>query len=107
MIMRTNNNDSELAYYLKIIEFFQNQTQDPESIELWKNKSLIELMKVLKRTKNKLLVRNALLIIISLFEHLPPDLFNNKGINANLLNKEEKATLKSILRNEIVDDLSN
>ncbi len=103
MTMCTSDNESELKYYLEIIEFFQKHSPDAENIELWKDKSLMKLMKVLKRTKNKLLVRNALILMISLFEHLPPDLFNNKGISANLLNKEEKSFLKSILKTEFMD----
>jgi hypothetical protein len=107
MTMCTRNNESELNYYLEIIEFFQNHSEDDENTELWKDKSLMELMRVLKRTRNKLLVRNALILIISLFEHLPPDLFNNKGINAHLLNKEEKASLRSILKTALIDELLN
>jgi len=107
MIMSNTNNEAELKYYLKIIDFFQNQSNDSENVELWKDNSLIELMKVLKRTKNKLLVRNALLLLISLFENIPPDLFNNKGISANLLTKEEKASLKSILKNEFIEEFPN
>jgi len=105
--MSNTNNEKELNYYLEIIEFFQTQTQDSEFIELWKDKSLMELMKVLKRTKNKLLIRNSLILLITLFEHLPPDLFNNKGVNAKILNKEDKKSLKSILRTEFIDEITN
>ena len=96
--MSNTNNEKELSYYLEIIEFFQTQTQDSESTELWKDKSIMELMKVLKRTNNKLLIRNALILLITLFEHLPPDLFNNKGI---------KESLKSILRTEFINEVPN
>ena len=90
-----------------IIEQFQKQHQSPEDVELWKDKSIIKLMQVLKRTNNKLLARNALIIIISLFEHLPPDLFNNLGTNANVLKKEERESLKSILKTEFIDEIAN
>ena len=107
MRMSNTNNEKELNCYLEIIEFFQHQSQDPESIELWKDKSIMELMKVLKRTNNKLLIRNALILMITLFEHLPPDLFNNKGINTKILNKEDKESLKSILRTEFINEVPN
>jgi len=50
----SNHSDtSEFDYYSSIIEFFQNPSANKESIELWKNKSFIELMKVLERKTSR------------------------------------------------------
>ena len=60
----SNNYDiSELDYYSNIIEFFQNPNANKETIELWKDKSFIELMKVLERTSRKEFVKNAILVV--------------------------------------------
>lgn len=102
MSMSNSNDDSELEYYVRIVDYFQNHKDlaDRETLELWKYKSLIELMKVLKRTHNKDFVRNALILIMSLTEHVPPDVFENLGINANSLKNDEKDSLVSILKAE-------
>ena len=107
MDMPINSEEVELDYYIKIVEFFQSNNLDRNTIEIWRSKSLIELMKVLKRTKNKEFVKNALIFIISLFEHIPPDLYSNRGINAEILNKKDKETYLSILKTEFIDDLPN
>ena len=105
--MPQNSEDFELAYYIKIIDFFQSNNIDRDKIEIFKSKSLIELMKVLKRTKNKEFVTNAILLIISLFEHESPDLFNIRGIKAEILNEKDKESYLSILKAEFIDEIPN
>jgi len=101
------NDEIELEYYTKIIDFFKTQPSNRESIEIWKSKSFIELMKMLERTKNKGLVQNAIILIISLFEQLPPDLYNNRGMNANFINKKDKKSYLSVLKSEFIDEIPN
>jgi hypothetical protein len=105
--MPKNSKDYELDFYIKIIEFFQSNDVDRETTEIWKNKSLIELMKVLKRTKNKEFVKNAILLIISLFEHIPPDIYNNKGVNTEIMKEKDKESYLSILKTEFLNDIPN
>jgi hypothetical protein len=105
--MSNANDELELKYYTKIINFFKSQPSSKESIEIWKSKSFIELMKVLERTKNKQLVKNAIILIISLFEQLPSDLYNNRGKNANLINKKDKKSYLSLLKSEFMDEIPN
>jgi len=90
--MSTNSGNFELDYYLRIIDFFQNQKNISETTEIWKSKSFIELMKVLKRTNNKRtnkkeFVKNAIILILSLFDEMPADTYINRGIEINSLNK--------------------
>jgi hypothetical protein len=104
----SNNNDTyELDYYISIIDFFQNQNTDRETKEIWKNKSLIELMKVLKRTRKTEFVKNAIILILSLSDHMPPDNYNSRGIKVNSLTSGEKLSYVNLLKSEFINDLPN
>ena len=105
--MSNNNENYELDYYLSIIDFFQNQTAIKETTEIWKNKSFIELMKVLKRTRKKEFVKNAIIFILSLFDEMPPDNYNNKGIKVNSLASEDKLSYVNLLKSEFINDIPN
>ena len=104
----SNNGDySEMDYYSDIIEFFQNPNVNNETIEIWKDKSLIELMKVLERTSRKEFVKNAILLILSLFDEHPPDIYTSRGTNVNSLDNREKKSYMSVLKREFIDELPN
>ena len=105
--MANSNEEYELDYYLSIIDFFQNENSNPETTELWRNKSFIQLMKVLKRTRRKEFVKNAIILILSLFDELPPDSYNNKGIKPNSLTNSDKISFINILKSEFVNDIPN
>jgi len=107
MNMSTNNENYELDYYLSIIEYFQNQDTNRETTEIWKNKSFIQLMKVLKRTRNKEFVKNAIILILSLFDKMPPDFYSSRGIQVNSLTNSEKLTYVNLLKSEIANDIPN
>jgi len=84
----------------------KNQNANKETIEIWKNKSFIELMKVLERkTSRKEFVKNAILLILSLFEEHPPDIYTNRGTNVNSLDNGEKNSYLSLLKTEFADEL--
>ncbi len=101
------NDDLEMEYYTKILDFYQNQKFDKETIEIWKSKSYIELMQVLKRTHNKNLVKNAIILILSLFEELPLDIYESSGQSVRELTQEDKNSYISHLRSEFVDEFPN
>ena len=105
--MSNNSDNYELDYYLSIIDFFQNQTAIKETTEIWKNKSFIELMKVLKRTSKKVLVKNAIILILSLFDEMPPDNYNNRGIKVNSLTNGDKLSYVNLLKSEFINDIPN
>jgi len=107
MNMSTNNENYELDYYLSIIEYFQNKDTNRETTEIWKNKSFIQLMKVLKRTRNKEFVKNAIILILSLFDKMPPDFYSSRGIQVNSLTNSEKLTYVNLLKSEIANDIPN
>ena len=105
--MSNNNDNCELDYYLSIIEYFQNQDTNRNTTEIWKNKSFIQLMKVLKRTRNKEFVKNAIILILSLFDKMPPDFYSSRGIQVNSLTNSEKLTYVNLLKSEIANDIPN
>jgi len=105
--MSNNNDNNELDYYLSIIDFFQNQDSNRETTEIWRNKSFIQLMKVLKRTRNKEFVKNAIILILSLFDELPPDMYNSRGIKVNSLTNSDKLSYVNLLKSEFANDIPN
>jgi len=102
--MKINNSydEFELDCYLKIIDFFQHKKVDKEKTEIWKSQSLIELMDFLDRSKNKTLVANALILILSLFEDIPPDIYNNRGVDINRISEKDRRFLISKLKEEFL-----
>lgn len=96
------DNQLELETYLTIIDFFQNEKKDRPNTELWKTKLLIKLMKCLERPQNKIVVRNAIILLISLFERIPPDIYNNRGVDTGLIAARDKAPIISLLKKEVL-----
>ncbi|MFW9826481.1 MAG: hypothetical protein ACFFEY_02555 [Candidatus Thorarchaeota archaeon] len=102
MKISKNGEEFELDFYLQIIDLFQDEEINREKKRIWINKSIIELMKYLKRTRNRRLVANALILILSLFEDLPPDLYNNRGVNINRISQKDKEFLIKDLKEEFL-----
>ena len=102
--MKINNTteDFELDCYLKILEFSQNENVNREQTEIWKDRSLIELMKLLDKKKNRVLVTNAIILMLSLFEDIPPDTYNNRGVNINRISVEDRKSLIADLKEEFL-----
>ncbi|MHA2281460.1 MAG: hypothetical protein ACXAC5_11450 [Promethearchaeota archaeon] len=96
------NEDLELDCYLKILDYFKESKVNKEDTEIWKNQSFIELMKLLEQKKNKNLVTNAIILILSLFEDIPPDTYNNRGVNINRISIEDRKSLIAGLEEEFL-----
>jgi len=107
MNISNKSDNSELDYFLSIIDFYQNQNTNKETAELWKDKSFIELMNVLKITRKKEFVKNAIILILSLIDQMPPDTYNKGGIKANSLINGDKLSYVNILKSEFIDDIPN
>ncbi len=90
--MATDNNEflEESDYYTKILNIFLKEGNQQKMKELWKDRSIIELMSNVKKHKNKYHIKNALIVLLSLFDDIPPDLFNNVGTSIETLSKEDK-----------------
>jgi hypothetical protein len=102
MKISNDNENFELGCYLKIIDYSQNDKISKENTEIWKNQSLIELMKLFAQKKNREIVTNALILILSLFEDIPPDTYNNRGVDINGISREEKKSLIAGLKAEFL-----
>ena len=96
------NNDFELNCYLKILDYFQKDGLDKENTEIWKDQSFIELMKLLEQKKNEDLVSNSIILMLSLFEDLPPDTYNTRGVDINRISIEERKSLIAGLEEEFL-----
>ena len=102
MKINTHGNELELDLYLKIIDYSQKEKSTREEFEIWKNKSIIELMNYLKRSQNRTFVANALILILSLFEDYPPDIYNNRGTSTNRISEKDKEFLIEDLKEEFL-----
>lgn len=97
-----NNEDFELDCYLKILEYSQNDKISKENTEIWKNQSLIELMKLFVQKKNRDIVTNALILLLILFEDIPPDTYSNQGVDIKGISREERKFLIAGLKAEFL-----
>ena len=102
MKINTNSKEFELELYLKIVDVFQNDTISPENKEIWKNQSIIQLMNLLERTQNRTFVTNALILLLSISEDNPPDIYSNRGRNVNCISDKDKKSLILELENEFL-----
>ena len=93
--------DKELECYSNIINLFSKFDKDPITIEKWKNNLITRLMNALKEPKNESWLKNALIILLSLVDKKPSDLYANMGENFNILSKEEKELILSKLKEEL------
>ena len=85
--------DYELEFYEKVMASYAKNCQDKGNLEICRCHLLIELMEILKETKNKEFVKNTLLVINSLYGNCPPDLYDSVGTDIDNLTSEEKETL--------------
>ena len=100
MVEKNDINQKEVDCYTKIINLFLKIGKDPITIETWKDKAIVKIMKVLKDPKNKRWVQNALIILLTLFDDNPPDLYSNIGNNVKILSDEERQQVISKLKEE-------
>jgi protein tyrosine/serine phosphatase len=102
MKISENNDDFELECYLKILNYFQKDKINKENTEIWKNQAFIKLMNLLEQKKNRDVVTNAIILILSLFEDIPPDTYNNRGVNINRISGKDRISLVANLKDEFL-----
>ncbi|MHA2397324.1 MAG: hypothetical protein ACXADU_00350 [Promethearchaeota archaeon] len=100
--MGNNLTHSEMECYQIIFDSFQCEKASRERLELWKNRALIKLMKLLENKRNRILVTNAIILLLSLCEDFPPDNYNTHGADINSLSSRNKKFLIDDLRNEFL-----
>jgi hypothetical protein len=89
--------------YEQIISFFKKvPNKEKTDIEKWKYQIYRKLMNMMEQPREKMVVRNAILLILSLFSDLPPDLYNSRGKELeNISSNSRKTEILSDLREEI------
>ena len=80
--------DSDLECFSKIWDYYYKEIVNHKYQQIPISLLIIKLMNILKRTNDKALITKALLITISFFPHVPADLYNNRGIEMDLLPKK-------------------
>jgi len=98
------NSLDEGELYEKIINIFLKEGEKPNIKEIMKSKSIIELMEKLKNNKDKELARNALVVLLSLYDDFPPDLFHNLGTDIEKLSEEDRIEALKKLKESFLND---
>ncbi len=80
----------ELNCYTRILNIFLKVGDDPRLKNIWKSRAMLKLMEKLKNHKDKNLVKNALIILLSLFEDVPADLFDSVGSDLEHISEKER-----------------
>jgi len=101
-LVEVQNNENELECISKLLEFYKTEIMNLKFQEIPISFLFIKLMKVLKRTSNKILITKALIITISFFEHIPADFCDNQGIEIDLLPLKYKKKALSQLKQEFL-----
>ncbi|MBY9005147.1 MAG: hypothetical protein KGD63_00125 [Candidatus Lokiarchaeota archaeon] len=104
MVKKKELEERELECYSYIIKLFSKFDKDPVSIDKWKNNLITRLMGALTNPKNENWLKNALIILLSLVDKNPSDLYANIGENLNILSKEEKDQIFSKLKEEFSEE---
>lgn len=92
-------NSIEKSLYDQIIEFFEKVPKKQKTdIEKWKYQIYLKLMKMMDEPQEKLVVRNAIILILSLFNDIPPDIYNTRG-------KQLEDISSEVQKNEILAEL--
>jgi hypothetical protein len=95
--------EDEMKCYSRIINSFLNNKYDAKKRELAKNQSILKLIKTSKCKNNKNFVKNALILVLSLYnEEEPADLYCSYGNDIDSCSDLEKEVLKSQLKLELI-----
>lgn len=92
-----NDND----YFIDCIDGFVKNENDPIKSELWKDYSIIELMHILDEEHNPLFVKNALIVIIALFEDFLYDSFHHRSKDVAQISESKKELFIKLLKREL------
>ncbi|TFG00913.1 MAG: hypothetical protein EU541_00970 [Promethearchaeota archaeon] len=95
--------EDNFDYYDMILNFYKSshyQDFSEKDIEIWKNQMVIFLMRHLEQTHEKTRIKNALILLLSLFENDPIDIYHNHGKTSKELSLKEKKQIVTILGQE-------
>jgi len=102
MKIHSNDDDFEINCYLEIVEYLKNNQINNNEREIWMNHSLIELMRFLDRTRNRELVSNAIILLLSLCEDKSLDIYSDHGVIVDQITDNDKTLLIEKLMDEFL-----
>ena len=102
--MSLNNlgTNEELNCYTKIIDCFLQNRKDSYQREMCKNNSIIKLINVSECRNIDNFIRNALLLVLSLYDNKPADLYHNFGHDIESCSDKDKEELLAELKKELL-----
>ena len=92
----------ELKCYTKIIDCFLENRYDSHQKEMCKNNSIIKLINKSECRNSDIFIKNALLLVLSLFDDKGADLYHNYGNDIESCSEKEKEELLAELKKEII-----
>jgi len=103
MSIRNLIRPDDSACYDKILDCYSKHKKNPKLRQMCKNRSIYWLMEKLRKRNDRQIVQNALLLVLSLFEDHPPDLYSNRGKEIkSISNEKDKTDLLSELKKEFL-----
>ena len=93
---------TENDFYEKVLTRFTELNSNGIKTELLKNQSIIELMTLMNSNNDKLFTKNALLLIMGLFDDNLNDIFYYNSEKIQNATKGNKDVLLSILEEEFI-----
>ena len=93
---------TETEFYDKILTRFMELNSNGNRVELFKNQSIIELMTHMNSNNDKLFTKNALLLIMGLFDDNLNDMFYHNSESIHNATQGNKDVLLSILQDEFI-----
>ena len=97
--------DWEAKLYSDIMEQSFYVLNDYDDRFIWKCHIIIDLMDILEESVNesiKLVIKNALILLLSIFEDFYIDLFDSKSAEFEEISNQEKEILINTLKSEII-----
>ena len=92
--------ESDFEYFSQIIESYQNHFSCEDELEMWRCRTIIELMNSWNG-KNKTFITNALILIMALSENRYPDYTFYQGLDTAKLSVEDREACAIILGHEL------
>ena len=97
--------DWEANFYSEIMDHAFDVLNDGNDRFIWKCHKIIELMNILKESANeyfKIVIKNALILLLSIFEDFYVASVDLKSVDLDEISKQEKEILINTLKLEII-----
>ena len=101
-LIKNQSTDTESDCIKKVFDYYHNVILNHQNQEIPISLLMIKLMKIIGKTEDKSLITKALIITIQFFEQIPADLYDNQGIEIDLLPLKYKKKAIAQLRQEFL-----